>query len=163
MNYNGIVNVLDVWKETEDETSRYCAIAEIGKNAVVGKIYIEFDTKEVEGLILQCEKTTDKFAKEQLQNSIACHILRDFDKYISLPKLAETSELLQCCFNNLIESDNTMFFIENAEELNDYDFTIKDLKILKAEIEKYSLQDVVVLYDYDLITAYGDLRKKFIF
>lgn len=157
------VNVVDVWKDTNDEeVDYYCAYVDIGK----GEVYVEYDVKDIEKLIYECEPKTEKPTDNQIKNSIACHVLRDIDEYINLPKLKDTSDLLRLCFNSVLSSENGMYFVDKddwQELCEECDYRDSDLKILEQEIKTYHLEDCIVLYDYDVITCYADLKFKFMF
>ena len=81
-----------------------------------------------------------------------------------MPKISDCSKLLQEIYDNVCESDATMCHISD-EDWNDYysdNYSDNDIEVLKEEIKKYGLSEVIGIGDDDYkIVGYGDLETRF--
>ena len=103
---------------------------------------------------------TETFIKKAFQTLI----YDDFKSYLELPKISDCSKLLQEIYDNVCESDATMCHISD-EDWNDYysdNYSDNDIEVLKEEIKKYGLSEVIGIGDDDYkIVGYGDLETRF--
>lgn len=102
----------------------------------------------------------DKF----VTRAFKCLINYDFDNFLKLPKVSKCSRLLQEIYDNACESDATMCHISYEDWDNYYadNYFNSDLEVLKKEIKKYGLEDVIEIDtgEYKII-GYGDLETRF--
>ena len=105
-------------------------------------------------------KMNDKFVTKALKWLINY----DFDRFLKLPKVSECSQLLQEVYDDVCESDATMCHISYEDWDNYYvdTYSSSDVEILKKEIKKYGLEDVIEIDtgEYKII-GYGDLETRF--
>ncbi len=92
-------------------------------------------------------------------------IYRDYERLISLPSISNCSLLLQDLYDRVCESDSSMFFVDDDEMWNDLfsdKYSQKDIEILKDEVRKYNLNDVITFDDNNYkIICYGKLETSF--
>ena len=73
--------------------------------------------------------------------------------------------MLQDLYDRVCESDSSMFFVDDDEMWNDLfsdKYSQKDIEILKDEVRKYNLNDVITFDDNDYkIICYGKLETSF--
>jgi len=98
------------------------------------------------------------------KQKIVGQVYKSFDYFVELPKISNCSKLLQFIYDSVCESDSSMCHI-TGEDWNDYyidNFNDKDIDILKEEVKKYNL-DNVISFDYEeyAIIGWGDLQTKF--
>ncbi len=81
-----------------------------------------------------------------------------------MPKISSCSKLLQEIYDTVCESDATMCHISD-EDWNDFfvdKYSDDDIEILKEEIKKYKLEEVIGINDGGYkIVGYGDLETRF--
>ena len=99
---------------------------------------------------------------DRLKEVFKVLVLEEKENYFKLPKLSKCSNLLQKLFETVLESDSGMFFYEYEDWEND-GRTEEELNILKKEIKKYGLQEVIEIKENNcIITCYSDLITRFI-
>lgn len=117
-----------------------------------------------------CIKTDDSFELylegEYNSNNFEISILEyDIDKNSELPKISECSNLLQQVYDCVCESDASMCHVDEDDWIDwkeDYNFTDDDIEILKKEIQKYGLAEVVVIDEDEYkIVGYSNLQFMF--
>lgn len=91
-------------------------------------------------------------------------IYDNFKKYENLPKLSETSKMLQDIYIEVSTNESKMAFIDddfwNTEFKDRY--TDKDIEYLKKEANRLKLEDVITFnQDNCKITAYSGILNKF--
>ncbi len=135
---------------------------------------IKIDGKEV-GNIIACYDETDLrytfgdsdtemnaiFIKDAFKELILC----DLNDYLKLPKISECSKLLQSIYDDVCTSDSSMCHIteEDWQEFYEEEYTDKDIEILKEEVKKYNIEDVITFDDCEYkIIGWSDLETKFI-
>lgn len=154
------VNITDVWKTDYDDIR---AFAEIGKGEIkLGNIIASFDEDTIRNITGNLKEPLKD--KEQI-NAFAVLITSSFDRYANLPKISGCSKLLQSIYDDVCQSDSTMCHI-TEEDWNEYyidEYLEEDIEILKEEIKKYGLDEVIVVGEGDYkIVGYGNLETKFI-
>lgn len=154
------VNITDVWKTDYDDIR---AFAEIGKGEIkLGNIIASFDEDTIRNITGNLKEPLKD--KEQI-NAFAVLIASSFDRYANLPKISGCSKLLQSIYDDVCQSDSTMCHI-TEEDWNEYyidEYLEEDVEILKEEIKKYGLDEVIVVGEEDYkIVGYGNLETKFI-
>lgn len=151
------VNSIDVLEYWEFDEERYQARVKIGENnKILGNVIVLYTKEEI--LELTGKKENEATANE-IKNSIACHVVRDFEKLKSRYKLDGCSSCLQFVYDALLESDNGMIFVEE----DDFVFTLDTIRKLKNEIQNLGLTDYVRFgEDKALVSVYGGLLECFI-
>lgn len=153
------VEIVDTWTSDYDDIRCNAILYENDKE--VANIIASYDETDLRYSIGdEDSEMNDKFVKRAFKNLI----YYEFDKYLELPKISECSKLLQEVYDNVCESDATMCHISDEDWENYYidTYTENDLKILKEEIKKYGLENVIEIDtgEYKII-GYGDLETKF--
>ena len=100
----------------------------------------------------------DKFLTAAFKNLIN----DDFDWFLKLPKLSECSSLMQEIYNNICDMDSLIFHLSYDDWEKYYAKSYSDdLEILKEEIKKYNLEDIIRVdtseYKFDVD---GDLKMR---
>ena len=123
---------------------------------VVANIIDNFELSKLEENKLEDE--------EYLNRSIKSLIYDKYDSYLKLPKILECSKLLIEIYDTVCESESSMCYIsdEDWEEYYSEKYDDKDIEVLKQEIKKYHLQDVIEIDNGEYkVLGYGDLQKRF--
>ena len=154
------VEVLGMW-ETD--------YGDIACNAILYK-----DDCMVANIIESDEETTLRYIygdsdselnEELIKASFEYLINNDFEKYLELPKISETSKLLQEIYDRVCDSDASMCHVDSIDWMNwkeTYDFKDEDIEILKREISKYKLNEIIGINDCGYkIVGYGNLQFAF--
>lgn len=154
------VNITDLWETDYDDIR---AFAEIGKGKIkLGNIIASYDEDTIRNITGNLKEPLKD--KEQI-NAFAVLIASSFDRYANLPKISGCSKLLQSIYDDVCQSDSTMCHI-TEEDWNEYyidEYLEEDIEILKEEIKKYGLDEVIVVGEGDYkIVGYGNLETKFI-
>lgn len=108
--------------------------------------------------------SSKKFNERMMKRSFKSLILNNFDYYTKLPKIRECSEILQEIFDGICSSDSGMCHIDYNDWKDYYTekFTDKDLELLKEEIQKYRLEDVIEVDNGEYqILGYSNLQYMF--
>lgn len=143
--------IIGTWNYDDEKIK--CNAIILKENKPVANIIDSFDIKEV-------ENEEYKFSKKLLEEKI----IDNCYKYENLPKLSETSNLMQDIYNEVSSNESEMAFIDdvlwNSEFKNKY--TDNDIENLKTEAKKLRLEDVITFNQDDCkIIAYSDLANKF--
>jgi hypothetical protein len=105
--------------------------------------------------------SSDTNMRDLLENDAMIH----FDEYCNLPKLSQAPKLLQTMYNDLSQSENEMFYLENEdwqESLDSGEYTNKDLDSLKEYVMQHKLNDYITFKEDDnVVTCYYGLLRKF--
>ena len=103
--------------------------------------------------------------EKELHNCLYKLISQGNGNDFKLPKVSELSPLLKDIYDNVCENDSNMCHITNDEWnafCNDYGYSEKYFKLLKKEVKKYHLEDVLTLDDGEYkICGYGNLQCCF--
>ncbi len=150
------INILNIWWLSDHDMVRCNAIIKINNieiaNIVASYYAADFYKFEDDNEIINI--------KDVLKNLI----LDDLDKYLKLPKVSECSRLLQSIYDDVCASDSSMCHITEEDWENFYsdDYTNEDFEILKSEVEKFGLENVVSINkgEYKII-GYGNLETTF--
>lgn len=153
------IKILDTWNTDYDDIR--CNAILYQDNQKVANIIVSYDENDIRYSVGDKDsELNNEFVEKAFKNLI----YNDFDSYLELPKISECSELLQDIYDSVCESDATMCHI-TYEDWKDYYndiYSEKDIEILKDEIKKYSLQEVVCIDDGEYkILGYGDLETRF--
>ena len=132
------------------------------------------DGKKVANIIDSDEETTIRYVygdsnseltDELVEVSFESLINDNFDKYLQLPKISDCSKLLQQIYDYVCSSDASMCHVDETDWIEwkeDHDYTDDDIEILKEEIKKYGLNDVIGVDDGEYkIIGYGNLQFIF--
>ena len=154
------VNVLSAWKTDYDD---YKANIELTRgNNKLGNVIVSY----AEGTIRYLANNLDKeLTEEEIKMAFNRLALDDFESYLKLPKISKCSKLLQSIYDCVCQSDSAMCHITEDDWLEYYsnEYSQRDLDILENEINKYNLNDCVVIEeDGYKIVGYGDLETMFI-
>lgn len=153
------VNVCDVWKTDYGD---YKALAEIGQNKELkGTIITSYDEQVIRN-ITDIEKGS--LTVNGLKNAFAVLICSDIEKYLKLPTISNVSKLLKEIYDCVVTSECSMCHIDYNEWEDFYDdYNESDIEQLKKEIEKYNLEEVIVIDNGEYkIVGYGDLETRFL-
>ena len=151
---NRTVKVNSIYETSFDDV-RCDAILCINKKPVANIIA----SYQADELNFRCNNDPN-LAKEAVRTAI----LDDFDKYMELPKISKCSKLLQEVYDDVCESDVSMYHI-TQEDWNQFykdNFTEKDIDNLKKEVKELGLQEVITFDDAEYkIVGWGDLETRF--
>ena len=156
---NNNIKILGTWVTDYDDMR--CNAILMQDNKEVANIIASYDECDLRYSIENKDsKMTETFIKKAFQTLI----YDDFKSYLELPKISDCSKLLQEIYDNVCESDATMCHISD-EDWNDYysdNYSDNDIEVLKEEIKKYGLSEVIGIGDDDYkIVGYGDLETRF--
>jgi len=101
-----------------------------------------------------------EYTNEMIKNLI----YDDFDRYLKLPKISECSKLLKNLYDDICSSDSDMCHIDYQDWEDCYkdEYSDQDIKILRDEIKKYKLENVIEVDTGEYkILCYGDLESEF--
>ena len=157
-----------------------------GKNSILDKLKVEindfnepllFDDNEYYfAYDIYCNDNLIASGQDSLENVddisdevIAHHVMDQIGYYVSKPNIHECSKILQNCYKTCTESESGMCFLE-AEFMDDY--TSEDIKAFIDDIEKFKLNELCIIENYDSIeeakksgeafaTCYGALGSFF--
>lgn len=153
------VEILNVWESDFDDIR--CNARLYKDNKMIANIIASYDNRDIEKYVTDVNSTIDKsFINKVLKNLI----YDDFDKYAHLPKLSKCSKLLKEIYDFVCESDSSMCHIDNKMWKEDYADRYDENAInkLQKEIEKYNLDDIVVINDGEYkILGFSDLETRF--
>ena len=149
-------DILNYWNDEDDLYVQY--------------IIENLDTKEKANVIdyyntsdIGCDYNT-AFEKE-IMDSLLKLIKKNNGAEFQLPKTSNISPLLKYVYDYVCESESNMCHVDynDWEELKeDDDFLEEDITTLKAEIEKYNLDDYITLNSKEYkICGYGQLQCRF--
>lgn len=152
------IDIIDLlWIPEFDEMRCNAKLYENGKEvADVIVAYNETDLKYSIGD--ENSEMNDKFLTAAFKNLIN----DDFDWFLKLPKLSECSSLMQEIYNNICDMDSLIFHLSYDDWEKYYAKSYSDdLEILKEEIKKYNLEDIIRVdtseYKFDVD---GDLKMR---
>ena len=101
----------------------------------------------------------------QIEKSLLYLIKQNNGKELDLPKVSELSPLLKYVYDIVCSSESNMCHIDNndwQELQEEYNYTLKDIDTLKAEIVKYGLDDYLTIDNGEYkIIGYGMLQTCF--
>lgn len=154
------VNVLSAWETDYDD---YKANIELTRgNNKLGNVIVSY----AEGTIRYLANNLDKeLTEKEIKMAFNRLALDDFESYLKLPIISKCSKLLQSIYDCVCQSDSAMCHITEDDWLEYYsnEYSQRDLDILENEINKYNLNDCVVIEeDGYKIVGYGDLETMFI-
>lgn len=141
---------------------------DIGANAILYK-----NDKAVANIMESYEETDVRYNngdtdteldEEYVRETVKNLIYQDFDRYLELPKISNCSMLLQSLFADICSSDSEMVHIDyqDWEESYQDDYTENDIDVLKEEIKKYKLENLIEVDNGEYkILCYGDLITSF--
>lgn len=155
------VKVDSFWKSDYEDIRGYVRISKGNKD--YGYCTVSFDEEEFEKL--SGKNKEESFTEKEMKDIIEILVARNFDNYIKLPKISECSKLLQSIYDDVCTSDSSMCHIteDDWQEFYEDEYTDKDVKILKVEVKKYNLEDVITFGDCEYkIIGWSDLETRFI-
>lgn len=122
------------------------------------------NNENIADVVISLDETIDCSSETTQINEVMKYIENSFDEFKNLPKLSKTSRLLQSCFDDVYSTDSDMCHI-TQEDWNNYyidNYSNNDVKILKDEINKYRLNNVLEIDNGEYkIIGYGDLITLF--
>lgn len=156
---NNSIKILGIWVTDYDDMR--CNAILIQDDKEVANIIASYDECDLRHSIGNKDsEMNEEFVKRAFQTLI----YDDLKSYLELPKISNCSKLLQEIYDNVCESDATMCHISD-EDWNDYyieKYSDSDIEILKEEIKKYGLDEVIGINDSEYkIVGYGDLETRF--
>lgn len=153
------VKILQSWESTFDDF-RCEALLYQGEKKLADVI-----VKQNEDTIYKLLETNDNsYIKENdIQKYFISYIYDNFDNYLELPKISECSKLLHEIYNSVCESESSMCHISDEDWKENYsDYTEKDINILKEEVKKYGLDNIISFDDSNYkIIGFGNLETMF--
>lgn len=154
MNYK--YKILNFWNDQDDLYVNY-EVENLETNDIANVID-HYNTSDI-GCDYNCE------SEEVIENCLYNLIEKNNGLEFNMPKVSEVSPLLKYVYDSVCESFTNMCHIDNFdwEEMKDeYDFTDGDIDILKEEIKKYNLDDLITIdCDGYKICGYGLLQTMF--
>ena len=154
---NRSIDVLEYWEFDEE---RYQARVKIGENnKVLGNVIVSYTKEEILELT---GKNENEATENEIKNSIACHVVCDFEELENRYKLDKCSYALQFLYDGLLSNDSNMVFIEEDDNVFG-DNTKEVIADLQQEIKDLKLTDYVKFgEDEALVSVYGGLLECFI-
>ena len=154
------VEILNIWRLEDYDEIRCNAIIKInGKE--VANIIDSYDEREVKYAF---EDNNDEMIGNYKNTALKDLILSRVDDYLKLPKISECSRLLQEIYDNVCSSEASMCHItdEDWKEFYSDEYTDKDFEILKLEVKRFGLENVMGINDGEYkIIGYGNLEIMF--
>ena len=150
------IKILGDLNYSEDHDDVRCNALLYQNGKIIGDIIASYDSKLLNCLAQNNEKSTRKVMKSL--------IYKDFDKYMSLPKISKCSKLLQEIYSDVSESDSKMCYITDDDWKRFYSeqYSEKDILLLREEVKKYKLDDVITFDDGEYkILGWGNLEISF--
>ena len=156
----GVV-IKDSWVEKDYDLMYFIgSLYESGK--YLGDIVEAFEEEE---LRYNLSSSPHLELSSHLCNCSAQTLIRDsFDKYVNLPRLNKCSKLLQRIYDDVLDSVEAIWFIDEDLWAETYakEFSEDDLENLWAEVDKYKLEKYIES-GYDcLLIGYYDLIRQFL-
>lgn len=156
---NRNIKILNIWPTDYDDIRCNAILYQDGKE--VANVIASYDESDLRYSIGDKDsEMNDEF----VSNAFKSLIYYSFDSYINLPKISECSKLLQSIYDDVCNSDATMCHIteDDWDEYYSDDYSDKDIELLKEEIKKYGLNEVIGINDGEYkIIGYGDLETRF--
>lgn len=155
------IDILNFWKT--DYNDLRCNALLYKNKKMLANIIVSYDIDEVKKFInknFRTEEYNDKFINVTFKSMI----YEDFDTYLKLPKISSCSNLLKEIYDVVCESESGMCHITYDDWNEDYAerYSTRNLEILKYEIKKYGLEDVLVINECEYkIVGYSNLETKF--
>lgn len=153
------IKILGIWPTDYDDMCCNAILYQNGKE--LANIIASYDETDIRYSIGDKDsELNEDFVNRAFKNLIYCA----FDSYLELPKISKCSKLLQSIYDDVCSSDATMCHISDGDWENYYidDYCDNDIEILKEEIKKYGLEEVIGIGDDGYkIVGYGDLETKF--
>lgn len=153
------IEILSTWPTDYDDIRCNAILSQDGVE--VANIIASYDESDIRYSI----GDKDSEMNEDFVNKAFKFLIYDsFDSYLELPKISQCSKLLQSIYDDVCASDATMCHISDEDWENYYidDYTDNDIEILKEEIKKYGLEEVIGIGDDGYkIVGYGDLETRF--
>lgn len=153
------IEILGTWPTDYDDIRCNAILYQNGKE--LANIIASYDETDIRYSI----GDKDSELSEDFVNRAFKSLIYDaFDAYLELPKISECSKLLQSIYDAVCASDATMCHISDEDWENYYidDYSDNDIEILKEEIKKYGLEEVIGIGDDGYkIVGYGDLETRF--
>ena len=148
--------IINFWNDQDDLYVQYI-VEDTTTNEKVNTIGY-YNTADIE-----CDYNMSSY--ETIQKHLLNILEKNNGVEFNIPKVSELSSLLKYVYDSICESESNMFYVDydEWEELKDSDeFTEEDFSILKKEIKKYNLEDVISIDDKEYkICAYGMLQTLF--
>ena len=148
--------IINFWNDQDDLYVQYIVEDTTTKDKVNTIGY--YNTADIE-----CDYNMSSY--ETIQKHLLDILEKNNGVEFNIPKVSELSSLLKYVYDSICESESNMFYVDYDEwkELKDSDeFTEEDFNILKKEIKKYNLEDVISIDDKEYkICAYGMLQTIF--
>ena len=148
--------IINFWNDQDDLYVQYI-VEDTTTNEKVNTIGY-YNTADIE-----CDYNMSSY--ETIQKHLLNILEKNNGVEFNIPKVSELSSLLKYVYDSICESESNMFYVDydEWEELKDSDeFTKEDFNILKKEIKKYNLEDVISIDDKEYkICAYGMLQTIF--
>jgi len=153
------IKILNMWPTDYDDIRCNAILYQDGKE--VANVIASYDESDLRYSISDKDSEMNN---EFVSNAFKSLIYHSFDLYLNLPKISECSKLLQSIYDNVCNSDATMCHIteDDWKEYYTDDYSEKDIEVLKEEIKKYELNEVIGINDGEYkIIGYGDLETRF--
>ena len=147
--------IINFWNDQDDLYVQYI-VEDTTTNEKVNTIGY-YNTADIE-----CDYNMSSY--ETIQKHLLDILEKNNGVEFNIPKVSELSSLLKYVYDSICESESNMFYVDYDEwkELKDSDeFTEEDFNILKKEIKKYKLEDVISIDEEYKICAYGMLQTLF--
>ena len=158
--HNRKIEITDTWL-LDDYDCLFCKANLFVNDKIVANIITCYDENDLRYSIgNQNSDMNKKFVNKALNKLI----LLNFDKFINLPKISKCSKLLQSIYDSVCSSEASMCHItkEDWEEEYKDDFSDEDINILKKEVKKLKLDDVITFNDGEyMIVGYENLEMCF--
>lgn len=153
------VEILGIWNSDYDDIRCNAILYKDGNK--VANIIASYDETDVRYSI---GDQNSKLSEGFVNKAIKSLLFNNFDSYLKLPVISKCSKLLQSIYDCVCESDVSMCHITDKDWEDYYSiyYSDDDIEMLKKEIKKYHLDDVIGLNDAEYkIVGYGDLETKF--
>lgn len=160
------LSVVSYWIEDYGDYKAIVDLFDIEKQRPfnqLGSFIVSYSLDEIKQASLNY---SEDISEGEIVNALTTLASKDLQSiYLKLPSISKCSKLLSSIYEAVCESEVSMCHIDYQEwndiYLND-GYSEKDIEILKEEIEKYDLEEVLEcdVREYKIV-AYSDLDTRF--
>lgn len=153
------VDVTNIWNIDCDNLKAYAVLIE--NDFEVANVVVYYDEPTLRYSI---GNKNSEMNEEFCKKAFGKLIMDKFEYYVNLPKISKCSRLLQEIYDNILDSDSSMYYITEEDLKEQYieEFIEEDINYLQKDIKKYNLDEVIGIDqgEYKII-GYGELETRF--
>lgn len=99
-------------------------------------------------------------SQEEITNELIGLLSKNNGKEFTLPKTSELNRITYDIYKELCQSDNNMLYIDDEDDLEQFNLNTKTYLYLCDDIEKFNLRDYFSIED-NMLIVYGGLQCCF--